>query len=68
MEAAQTDPQQRMTLDCVAMAMEDGGITRENLNGSETGVYIGINSGFNSLSTNRVLMRYNFPFLFPVRT
>ncbi|XP_069133106.1 phthioceranic/hydroxyphthioceranic acid synthase-like isoform X2 [Argopecten irradians] len=42
MEAATVDPQQRYVLDCVHMAMEDGGITRRDLNGSNTGVYIGV--------------------------
>ena len=40
-EAEIMDPQQRMTLDCVHMALEDGGITRKELDGSKTGVYIG---------------------------
>lgn len=42
MEAAWVDPQQRYVLDCVHMAMEDGGITRKDLYGSNTGVYIGV--------------------------
>ena len=36
------DPQQRFVLECVHMAFEDGGITRKSVNGSSTGVYIGI--------------------------
>ncbi|XP_033751244.1 phthiocerol/phenolphthiocerol synthesis polyketide synthase type I PpsD-like [Pecten maximus] len=40
-ETARIDPQQRYVLDCVHMAMEDGGITREDLNETDTGVYIG---------------------------
>ncbi|XP_045199576.2 uncharacterized protein LOC123553904 [Mercenaria mercenaria] len=40
-EAAQIDPQQRHVLECTHMAMEDGGITRKQLSGSSTGVYIG---------------------------
>lgn len=35
------DPQQRLVLECVYKAMEDGGITKTKLNKSETGVYIG---------------------------
>ncbi|XP_062567181.1 uncharacterized protein LOC134229445 [Saccostrea cucullata] len=40
-EAELVDPQQHFVLEAVHMALEDGGITRERLNGSETGVYIG---------------------------
>lgn len=42
MEGEITDPQQRMVLDCVHMALEDGGITRKDIEGSDTAVYIGI--------------------------
>ncbi|XP_069133134.1 phthioceranic/hydroxyphthioceranic acid synthase-like [Argopecten irradians] len=41
-EAARMDPQQRYVLECVHMAMEDGGITKKDLNESKTGVYIGV--------------------------
>ena len=41
-EAEQMDPQQRFVLECVHMAFEDGGITRKSVNGSRTGVYIGM--------------------------
>ncbi|XP_060068232.1 phenolphthiocerol/phthiocerol polyketide synthase subunit C-like [Ylistrum balloti] len=40
-ETARIDPQQRYVLDCVHMAMEDAGITRQDLNETDTGVYIG---------------------------
>ena len=40
-EAERIDPQQRYVLECVHMALEDGGIKREAVNGSRTGVYIG---------------------------
>ncbi|XP_061193903.1 phenolphthiocerol/phthiocerol polyketide synthase subunit B-like [Saccostrea echinata] len=40
-EAELVDPQQRFVLETVHMALEDGGIISEKLNGSETGVYIG---------------------------
>ena len=42
MEAELIDPQQRLVLDCVHMALEDGGITRKDIDGTQTGVYIGI--------------------------
>ncbi|KAH3816727.1 hypothetical protein DPMN_118248 [Dreissena polymorpha] len=35
------DPQQRLVLQCVHMALEDGGITRVELQRGKTGVYIG---------------------------
>jgi hypothetical protein len=40
-EAKSMDPQQRLVLECVYKAMEDGGITKAHLDKSETGVYIG---------------------------
>ncbi|XP_060078597.1 uncharacterized protein LOC132558089 [Ylistrum balloti] len=40
-EASEMDPQQRYVLECVHMALEDGGITRSELDGSPTSVYIG---------------------------
>ncbi|XP_060082563.1 uncharacterized protein LOC132561875 [Ylistrum balloti] len=40
-EASEMDPQQRYVLECVHMALEDGGITRAELDGSSTSVYIG---------------------------
>ena len=41
-EAERVDPQQRHVLECVHMAMEDGGITRKQIGGSKTGVFIGM--------------------------
>lgn len=40
-EADQMDPQQRLILECTFMAMEDAGLTRDKLAGSNTGVYVG---------------------------
>ncbi|XP_060084446.1 uncharacterized protein LOC132563711 [Ylistrum balloti] len=40
-EASEMDPQQRYVLECVHMALEDGGITRAEIDGSPTSVYIG---------------------------
>lgn len=40
-EAVRIDPQQRYVLECTHMAMEDGGITRKDMAGTQTGVYIG---------------------------
>ncbi|KAL3877124.1 hypothetical protein ACJMK2_034877 [Sinanodonta woodiana] len=41
-EAEWIDPQQRFVLDCTHMAMEDAGLTRRDLDGTNTGVYIGV--------------------------
>ena len=41
-EAKQIDPQQHFVLECTHMAMEDGGITKRSVDGTNTGVYIGI--------------------------
>jgi len=40
-EAVRIDPQQRYVLECTHMALEDGGITRKDIAGTQTGVYIG---------------------------
>lgn len=41
LEAEQIDPQQRLVLDSVHMALENAGVRKTDLNGSSTGVYIG---------------------------
>ena len=41
-EADVMDPQQKLVLDCVYMAMEDGGIVSKDIEKTRTGVYIGI--------------------------
>ncbi|XP_063446687.1 phenolphthiocerol/phthiocerol polyketide synthase subunit C-like [Mytilus trossulus] len=41
LEAERMDPQQRYVLECVHMALEDGGLTRNMMSGSDTGVFIG---------------------------
>lgn len=51
MEAELVDPQQRLVLDCVHMAMEDAGITRKDIDGTDTAVYIGMHaSSFTNVS------------------
>ncbi|XP_048239872.1 hybrid PKS-NRPS synthetase LUC5-like [Haliotis rufescens] len=40
-EAAQMDPQQRQVLECTYMALEDAGITRQQIAGQKVGVFIG---------------------------
>ncbi|KAK7490870.1 hypothetical protein BaRGS_00017926 [Batillaria attramentaria] len=48
-EASQMDPQQRFLLDCTIMALEDAGITRAQISGTNTAVFIGcMNSDYGS--------------------
>ena len=51
------DPQQRMVLECVHMALEDGGITRKQIDSTHTGVYIG---NFFNTSKHQIVSE-NFP-------
>ncbi|KAL5012815.1 hypothetical protein ScPMuIL_011366 [Solemya velum] len=41
-EAKAMDPQQKLVLECSHMAFEDGGFTQQYLDGSNTGVYMGV--------------------------
>ncbi|XP_064600728.1 putative inactive phenolphthiocerol synthesis polyketide synthase type I Pks15 [Liolophura sinensis] len=41
-EASKMDPQQRFILESTFMALENGGIPRNTISGSNTGVYIGV--------------------------
>nr|XP_060639369.1 phthioceranic/hydroxyphthioceranic acid synthase-like [Anolis sagrei ordinatus] len=41
-EAECMDPQQKLLLECTYRALEDAGVTRENINGSKTGVFVGM--------------------------
>src|SRR5262245_38588853 len=43
-EASQMDPQQRMLLEVAWEAFEDAGQTRESVDGSRTGVFIGLST------------------------
>ncbi len=46
-EATQMDPQQRLFLEVAWEALEDAGLTRDRLEGSETGVLVGIHNHSN---------------------
>ncbi|XP_041353512.1 fusarin C synthetase-like [Gigantopelta aegis] len=59
-EAERMDPQQRYVLECVFMALQDGGITRESIQGSDTGVFIGVmNDDYSRLSSNGDFNNYS---------
>ncbi|KAF7245977.1 Phthioceranic/hydroxyphthioceranic acid synthase [Varanus komodoensis] len=40
-ETKQMDPQQKLLLECTYRALEDAGITTENISGTKTGVFVG---------------------------
>ncbi|KAF7245976.1 Phthiocerol synthesis polyketide synthase type I PpsA [Varanus komodoensis] len=42
MEAEHMDPQQKLLLECSYRALEDAGVTRENISGSKTAVFVGM--------------------------
>ena len=41
-EAERMDPQQKFVLECLFMALQDAGITKKSIQGSNTGVFIGM--------------------------
>ncbi|XP_077159356.1 mycolipanoate synthase-like [Paroedura picta] len=42
MEAGRMDPQQKLLLECTYRALEDAGLTRENISNTKTGVFVGV--------------------------
>ncbi|XP_046556235.1 mycocerosic acid synthase-like polyketide synthase [Haliotis rubra] len=60
-EAALMDPQQRQVLECTYMALEDAGITRQQIAGQEVGVYIGcMNNDFTQMSNKHPYLVDNY--------
>ncbi|XP_067674719.1 mycocerosic acid synthase-like polyketide synthase [Haliotis asinina] len=60
-EAAQMDPQQRQVLECTYMALEDAGITRQQIAGQKVGVYIGcMNNDFTQMSNKHPYLVDNY--------
>ncbi|XP_041378947.1 phthioceranic/hydroxyphthioceranic acid synthase-like [Gigantopelta aegis] len=59
-EAEKMDPQQKFVLECVFMALQDGGITRENIQGSNAGVFIGVlNDDYSRLISKKDFDHYS---------
>ncbi|XP_067417960.1 mycolipanoate synthase-like [Emydura macquarii macquarii] len=42
LEAERMDPQQKLLLECTYRALEDAGVTMENISGTKTGVFVGL--------------------------
>ncbi|XP_033021849.1 putative uncharacterized protein encoded by LINC00614 isoform X2 [Lacerta agilis] len=40
-EAERMDPQQKLLMECTYRALEDAGVTHENISGTKTGVFVG---------------------------
>ncbi|XP_071114581.1 mycocerosic acid synthase-like [Haliotis cracherodii] len=60
-EAAQMDPQQRQVLECTYMALEDAGITRQQIAGQKVGVFLGcMNNDFTQLANKHPHLVDNF--------
>ncbi|KAK7507754.1 hypothetical protein BaRGS_00000719 [Batillaria attramentaria] len=58
-EASEMDPQQRYMLDCTLMALEDAGITRAQISGTNTGVFVGAMNSDARSSTLAMTSRVN---------
>ena len=52
-EAELMDPQQRITLEATYHALEDAGLTRKSIKGSNTGVFIGVSGSDYTLLLNK---------------
>ncbi|XP_054846931.1 uncharacterized protein LOC129337354 [Eublepharis macularius] len=52
-EAERMDPQQKLLLECTYRALEDAGVTRENITGTKTGVFVGMMNRDYGLISNR---------------
>ncbi|XP_015275365.1 PREDICTED: phthiocerol/phenolphthiocerol synthesis polyketide synthase type I PpsD-like [Gekko japonicus] len=54
-EAEHMDPQQKLLLECTYRALEDAGVTPEDISGTKTGVFVGLmNRDFESISRRAV--------------
>nr|XP_016849763.1 PREDICTED: mycocerosic acid synthase isoform X1 [Anolis carolinensis]XP_016849764.1 PREDICTED: mycocerosic acid synthase isoform X1 [Anolis carolinensis]XP_016849765.1 PREDICTED: mycocerosic acid synthase isoform X1 [Anolis carolinensis] len=54
-EAEHIDPQQKLLLECTYRALEDAGVTRENISDTKTGVFVGLkNRDYESIASRAV--------------
>ncbi|XP_028606069.2 mycocerosic acid synthase-like [Podarcis muralis] len=54
-EAERMDPQQKLLMECTYRALEDAGVTPENISGTKTGVFVGLmNRDYESITSRAV--------------
>ncbi|XP_042327023.1 mycocerosic acid synthase-like polyketide synthase [Sceloporus undulatus] len=58
-EAEHIDPQQKLLLECTYRALEDAGVTSENISGTKTGVFVGLMNRDHDFITSRAVAKTN---------
>ncbi|XP_074841611.1 mycolipanoate synthase-like [Carettochelys insculpta] len=59
LEAERMDPQQKLLLECTYRALEDAGVTMENISGTKTGVFVGLMNRDYEVLTSKAVMEIN---------